>query len=67
MVHGVDAVGGDVHLEEVAVVWAEGVDAFYGDAAEGEVFGELLIIDRNVGDVGAEPGGEDIHDGRLLV
>ena len=22
VVHGVDAVGGDVHLEEVAVVWA---------------------------------------------
>ena len=71
VVHGVDAVGGDVHFEEVAVGFAIGsaqrVDAFYGDSAEGEVFGELVIIDRDVGDVGAEPGGEDIHDGRLLV
>ena len=39
VVHGVDAVGGDVHLEERAVVGAEGVDAFDGDAAEGEVVG----------------------------
>ncbi len=67
VVHGVDAVGGDVHLEEVAVVWAEIVDAFYGDSAEGEVFGELVVIGRDIGDVGAEPSGENIHDGRLLV
>jgi hypothetical protein len=43
------------------------VDAFYGDSAEGEVFGELVIIDRDVGDVGAEPWCDDVHDGRLLV
>src|SRR3984885_13032577 len=69
VVHGVDAVGGDVHLEEVAVGFslggrAEIVDAFYGYAAEGESFGELVIIDRNVGDVGAEPVGENLHDVR---
>src|ERR1700733_9914095 len=71
VVHGVDAVGGDVHLVEVAVGFsirgAEGVDAFDGDAAEGEIFGEFVIIDRDVGDVGAQPSGENIHDGRLLV
>ena len=39
VVHGVDTVGGDVHFEEVAVVGAEVVDAFDGDAAEGEVVG----------------------------
>jgi len=26
-----------------------------------------VIIDRDVGDVGAKPSGENIHDGRLLV
>jgi hypothetical protein len=72
VVHGVDAVGGDVHLEEVPVGLsigggAEIVDTFYGDAAEGESFGELVIIDRDVGDVGAQPSGENIHDVRLLV
>jgi len=65
VVHGVDAVGGDVHLVEVAVGFsirgAEGVDAFYGYAAEGEIFGEFVIIDRDVGDVGAKPSGENIH------
>ena len=71
MVHGVDAVGGDVHLVEVAVGFsirgAEGVDAFDGDAAEGEIVGELLIISRNVRDVGAEPGGQNIHGLASLV
>jgi len=67
VVHGVDAVGGDVHLKEVAVGLsigggAEIVNAFYRDAAEGEVFGELVIIDRNVGNVGAEPRSDDVHD-----
>jgi hypothetical protein len=51
----------------MAVVWAEGVDAFYGDAAEGEVFGEFVIIDRDIGDVGAQPWRDYVHDGRLLV
>ena len=55
VVHGVDTVGGDVHLEEVAVVGAEGVDAFDGDAAEGEVVGELPVGDRESGQVVAEP------------
>ena len=39
VVHGVDAVGRDVHLEEVAVARAKIVDALNGDAAEGEVIG----------------------------
>ena len=72
VVHGVDAVGGDVHLEEVTVgvavcVLAEGMNTFDGDAAEGEVFGEGAIVDREGGEKGAEPVGEDLHDGRLPV
>ena len=67
VVHRVDAVGGDVHLEEVDVVWAERVDAFYGYAAEGEVVGELPIVSRDTRDVGAEPLCNDVHDGRFLV
>ena len=69
VVHGVDAVGGDVHLEEAAVGVAEGVaaevvDAFDGDAAEGEVVGELAIVDGGGegGQVVAEPAGKDLHD-----
>jgi hypothetical protein len=27
----------------------------------------VLIVSRDVGDVGAEPVGENLHDGRLLV
>ena len=52
VVHGVDAVGGDVHLEEVAVAGTEGVDAFDGDAAEGEVVGELPIVTGEWADSG---------------
>jgi hypothetical protein len=66
VVHGVDAVGGDVHFEEVAVVGAEGVDAFYGDAAEGEVVGELPVGDGEGGQIVAEPDCEDVHV-RFLV
>ena len=72
VVHGVDAVGGDVHLEEVAVVLSVGADAevmhaFYGDAAQGEVVGELPVIDGEFRQIGAEPGCENFHDGRFLV
>lgn len=31
------------------------------DAAQGEVFGELAVVRGDVGDVGAEPFGENIH------
>ncbi len=48
VVHGVDAVGGDVHLVERAVAGAEIVDAFDGDAAQREVFGELARRRRRV-------------------
>ena len=65
VIHGVDAVGGDVHVEKGGVGVAGGVveleDAFDGDAAEGEVFGELGVIDFENGQVGAEPVGEDLH------
>jgi hypothetical protein len=71
VVHGVDAVGGDVHFEEVAARFAidagaEEVDAFDGDAAEGEIVGELPVGDREGGQVVAEPVCEDVH-GRFLV
>ena len=45
MVHGIDAVRGDVHLEQRAVVRAEVEDAFDRDAAQRQIFGELLIGD----------------------
>ena len=51
VVHGVDAVGGDVHLEERAVAGAEIVDAFDGDAAQGQVFGELGVGDGEIGQI----------------
>ena len=59
VVHGVDAVGGDVHLEERAVAGAEIVDAFDGDAAEGQVFGELGVGDGEIGQITAEPIGQE--------
>ena len=49
VVHGVDAVGGDVHLVERAVACAEIEDAFDGDAAQGEVFGKLGVADGEFG------------------
>ena len=45
VVHGIDAVGGDVHLVERTVARAEIVDAFDGDAAQGQVVGELRVGD----------------------
>jgi hypothetical protein len=47
-------------------VGTEGVDALDGDAAEGEVVGELPIGDWEGGQVVAEPVCEDVH-GRFLV
>ena len=51
VVHGIDAVGGDVHLEERAVAGAEIEDAFDGDAAQGQVFGELRVVDGEFGQI----------------
>ena len=45
---------------------AEGVDAFDGDAAKGEIIGELPIGDGEGGQVVAEPVCEDVH-GRFPV
>ncbi len=67
VVHRIDAVGGDVHLEEVAIAGAEVVDALDGDAAQGEVVGELSVGDGEGGKIVAEPVGENFHGGRLLV
>jgi hypothetical protein len=66
VVHGVDAVGGDVHVEERGFGVAGDVvdleDAFDGDAAQGQVFGELSVIDVQDREIGAEPFGKDFHD-----
>jgi hypothetical protein len=67
VVHGVDAVGGDVHVEERAGGIGSWEDAFDGDAAEGEVFSELGVVDVERGQVGAEPTGQDLHGWTLLV
>lgn len=66
VVHGVDAVGGDVHVEERGFGVAGDVvdleDAFDGDAAKSKIFGELGVIDVEDWEVGAEPFGEDFHE-----
>ncbi len=67
VVHGVDAVGGDVHLKEVAVPFSERVDAFDGDAAEGEVVGELPVGDGERWEVVAEPVRKNLHESTFLV
>ena len=61
VVHRVDAVGGDVHLVERAVAGAEIVDAFDGDAAQGQVFGELRVVDGKLGQITAKPFGKNLH------
>ena len=61
MVHRIDAVGGDVHLEEVSIAGTEVVHALHRNATQRQVFGELMIVDRDIRDIGAEPAGQDIH------
>ena len=61
VVHGIDAVGRDVHLKARAA--GRGEDTFDGNAAQGQVFGELGVGDGKLGKVGAQPLGEDIHRG----
>ncbi len=46
VIHGIDAVRGDVHLVDRAIACAEIEDAFDGDAPECEVFSELRVADR---------------------
>ena len=49
VVHGVDAIGGDVDfVDAVAVVL---VDTFDGDAGHGEIVGELAVVDLEVNEV----------------
>ena len=48
VVHRIHAIGGDVHLEEVPVAGTKIVHAFDRDAAQGQVFGELAVVDGNV-------------------
>ncbi len=61
VVHGIDAVGGDVHLVERAVTRAKIEDAFNGDAAQGEIFGELGVVDRKFRQITAKPLGKNFH------
>ena len=60
MIHGIDAVGGDVHFEDGAVL-AEVEDAFNGYAAEGEVVGELAVGNVELWQVFAEPLRKNLH------
>ena len=61
MVHGIDAVGGDVHLEERSVPWTKIVDAFDGNAAQGQRLGKFTVGQGEAGDVGTNPLGKNIH------
>ena len=65
VIHRVDTVGRDVHIEQRRVRVARSIvqlkDSFHGDATEGQVFGELVVIDIENGQVGAEPMRKDLH------
>ena len=61
VVHGVHAVGGDVHFEARAAAGG-GKDAFYRNAAKGEVFGKLRIVNRQLREIAAQPFRQDVQD-----
>src|SRR3984885_2085577 len=61
MVHGIDAVGGDVHLEERTLARTKIEDTFYGNAAQGQRFGEFAVGQGEAGHVGANPLRKNIH------
>ena len=62
VVHRIDAVGGDVHFVERAADRRRNVeDTFDGDPAQGQVVGKGAVIGGEAGEVGAEPGSENIH------
>jgi hypothetical protein len=67
VVHGVDAVSSNVHLKEVAVGFPERVNAFNGDAAKGEVVGELPVCDWERWEVVTEPVRKNLHESTFLV
>ena len=46
VVHGVHAIGGQVHLVDGRAVLF--LDGLHGDAGRGQVFGELTIVGRDV-------------------
>ncbi len=49
MIHGVNAVGGDIDFVDTVPVVL--VDTFDGDAGHGEVVGELAVVDLQVNEV----------------
>jgi hypothetical protein len=62
MIHGIDAVGGYVHLKKRATDrWSYVEDTFHGDTAEGEIVGEGAVARVEWGQIGSKPGAEDIH------
>jgi len=61
VVHRIDPVGGKVHLVERAIAGAEIEDAFNGNAAQGQVFGELGVRYGELGQIATEPLCEDLH------
>jgi hypothetical protein len=61
VVHGIDAVGGDVHLEERTVPRTKIEDAFDGNAAQGQRLGKFAVGQGEAGHVGTNPLGKNIH------
>jgi len=62
MVHRIDAVGSDVHLEQVPVAGTQMMHALDRNATEGQVVCQLPVRDGKCGQVIAEPFGENVHD-----
>ena len=46
VIHGVDTIGGQVHLVDGRAVFL--LDRLYRDARRGQIFGELAVVGRNV-------------------
>ena len=60
MVHGIDAIGRDVHLKQVSTAH-EFVHAFDGNATQGKVFRKLPVVHFERGQVLAQPIRQDVH------
>jgi len=55
VVHRIDAVGGNVNLEKVAISFTKSMHAFHGDAAKRQVVGKLPVRGGKGGQIRAEP------------
>jgi hypothetical protein len=61
VVHGIDSIGGDVHLEERTLARTKIEDAFDGNAAQGQRLGKLAVGQGEAGHVGTNPLRKNIH------